>query len=320
VSKTAARRLSCIVSLLKPKVCVLLAAGLLAASAAQARELHWKSLDVDARLDADGVLHVRERQHMVMTGDWNGGERVFRLEPGQEIVLHGMTRANGGSGPTVAMKEGSLEEVDRYAWVSGNTLRWRSRLASDAAFAGQELVYDLDYSVHGVVRRTDAGFALDHDFAFADRVGVIEDHTLTLRVDPAWRVDGPQERTIHAGRLLPGVGHVVHLRMTYVGAGQPSLGASPRQARLLLALTAVPLLLLIQLVASEWIRGRFAPLAPGQAAETSCWSGTCCATRRRWWALSGTAAWERTRWPPWWRGWPRSGRSRRASTERTSCT
>src|SRR5262249_50941943 len=46
------------------------------AQAAQ-RELHWDALDVEAHLDADGVLDVIERHTMVFTGDWNGGERVF---------------------------------------------------------------------------------------------------------------------------------------------------------------------------------------------------------------------------------------------------
>jgi hypothetical protein len=52
-------------------------AALLAASPAAARELYWKSLEVWATLDRVGVLHVVERQHMVFTGDWNGGERQF---------------------------------------------------------------------------------------------------------------------------------------------------------------------------------------------------------------------------------------------------
>ena len=43
-----------------------------------ARELHWSAMDVRARLDDSGTLHVVERQAMVFTGDWNGGERIFR--------------------------------------------------------------------------------------------------------------------------------------------------------------------------------------------------------------------------------------------------
>jgi hypothetical protein len=43
-------------------------------AAAQSKELHWRSLDVKARLDSQGALHVVERQAMVFTGDWNGAE------------------------------------------------------------------------------------------------------------------------------------------------------------------------------------------------------------------------------------------------------
>jgi hypothetical protein len=47
------------------------------------RELHWDALDVEAHLDAEGVLDVIERHTMVFTGDWNGGERVFNVRAGQ---------------------------------------------------------------------------------------------------------------------------------------------------------------------------------------------------------------------------------------------
>jgi len=55
-------------------VSVLLAA---ASPAAAQRSLHWEELNVAARLDADGRLHVSETQTMVLSGDWNGGERRF---------------------------------------------------------------------------------------------------------------------------------------------------------------------------------------------------------------------------------------------------
>ncbi len=246
----------------------LVCALLLAAAHLDARELHWKSLDVAAELDAEGVLHVRERQHMVLTGDWNGPERTFRLAPGQEIVLHGMTRIDPATGETRTLSEGSLDDVDRYGWVSAKVLRWRGRATTDADFDRTEIVYDLDYSLYGALVREDGHFTLAHDFAFADRVGVIEQHAVTLRVDPVWRVDGPQERTVRTGRLLPGMSNVVRLRLDYTGAGEPALATmSPRQGRLVLALVAVPLLLAVLFLASEWIRGRFAPVTPVAAAD-----------------------------------------------------
>ncbi|HET9210324.1 MAG TPA: hypothetical protein VFR03_07990, partial [Thermoanaerobaculia bacterium] len=81
---------------------VLLAALLLAGTArAQEKSLHWSDLAVRARLDAEGILHVEERQVMVFTGDWNGGERRFNLRLGQHLHLQSLTRIDpaGGSHP-----------------------------------------------------------------------------------------------------------------------------------------------------------------------------------------------------------------------------
>src|SRR4029450_2497674 len=100
--------------------------ALLAAAPAAARELHWKSLEVGATLDGQGVLHVVERQHMVFSGDWNGGERKFDLRPGQESGLGGMTRPAPATGARSEMREGSLDGVDRYSWFSDRVLRWRA--------------------------------------------------------------------------------------------------------------------------------------------------------------------------------------------------
>ncbi len=46
---------------------------------ANAKELRWRALEVEARLESDGTLAISEVQRMVFTGDWNGGERKFRL-------------------------------------------------------------------------------------------------------------------------------------------------------------------------------------------------------------------------------------------------
>jgi uncharacterized membrane protein YgcG len=246
-------------------------AALLSASPAAARELYWKSLEVGATLDAQGVLHVVERQHMVFTGDWNGGERRFDLRPGQEVVLRSMTRIDPATGARREMREGSLDDVDRHAWFSGGVLRWRSRLPDNPPFDRTEIVYDLAYSLYGALVETGGRYALNHDFAFAERPGEIEDVVVTLRIDPAWRVDGPPEQTFRGGRLPPGQGYVVRTQLEWSGAGAPALQRTPpRQARLLLALAGVPLLLVIQLLASEWSRGRFAPLTP-QAVSQPAW-------------------------------------------------
>ena len=69
------------------------------------RQLHWDALDVDARLDADGVLQVAERHTMVFTGDWNGGERVFNVRPRQKLEFLGMERVDATTGARQAMQE-----------------------------------------------------------------------------------------------------------------------------------------------------------------------------------------------------------------------
>jgi len=239
------------------------ALALLGAAPAAARELHWKSLEVGATLDSQGVLHVVERQHMVLSGDWNGGERGFDLRPGQEIVLHAMTRIDPATGARREMREGSLDTVDRYSWFSGRVLRWRARLPDDPAFDDTEIVYDIAYSLYGALVETGGGYALRHDFAFAERPGDIDAIVVTLRIDPAWRVDGPSEQVFRGGPLHPGLGFGVQMPLEWAGAGRPALQRSaPRQARLLLALAGVPVVLVVLLLAIEWSRGRFAPLTP----------------------------------------------------------
>jgi hypothetical protein len=109
---------------------VLLAQLALAAGApAGARELHWRAIDVRARLDAEGALHAVETQAIVFTGDWNGGERTFRLFPGQSIALESITRIEP-DGTRHALSQGGLSEVDEFGWTGANVLRWRSRLPS----------------------------------------------------------------------------------------------------------------------------------------------------------------------------------------------
>ena len=83
----------------------------------QEKELHWREMAVEARLDADGRLHVRERQAMVFTGSWNGGQRTFRLEPGQDLRFHGISRLEGGS-QAIPLTQGSLVDL---GWEPGVT-------------------------------------------------------------------------------------------------------------------------------------------------------------------------------------------------------
>src|SRR5262249_31482842 len=98
---------------------------------AQDRTLSWKSLDVTAHIDADGTLHTTERHTMIFDGAWNGGERSFRVGPGQQIQPIELRKIDPTTGHAQPLRFGSnLSEVGEYKWF-GDTLRWRTRLPSD---------------------------------------------------------------------------------------------------------------------------------------------------------------------------------------------
>src|SRR5690606_19672305 len=190
----------------------------------------WRALNVEARLDAEGRLRVREQHAMVFDGDWNGGERGFHLRMGQQLTLHGLTRLDRATGEAVALEAGGLDRVDEFDWVGGSTLRWRSRLPSDPPFRAEEIVYQIDYSLWPVlISQGDDRYLLRHDFAFPDRAGVIERFDVSLEVDEVW--SGAAGGVIREGmdRLEPGRGYTIELPLQYRGTGAPSavpVGAS----------------------------------------------------------------------------------------------
>ena len=255
-----------------PTVLATLALTALASVAgAQERALNWRRIAVEAKLDADGVLHVRERQVMVFTGDWNGGERRFDLRNRQRFDFHRIARVDSASGVEAPLTEGDLSQVDHYDWAEGRTLRWRSRLPSDPPFAGTAIEYVLDYTYSNILVSREGQFVLDHDFAFADRSGDIEQFVLTLTIDPAWRAPESGERQFSGGPLPPGRGFVVTVPLAYVGAGRPA-GVdypAPVPARVALALL---LLVGVALMARDRYRrerslGRFALLAAPESID-----------------------------------------------------
>src|SRR5262245_23479395 len=92
---------------------VLLSVALPGAAFAQ-RRLYWDALDVTARLDAGGELHVTETQTIVFNGDWNGGERRFTVRPRQQLHFEGMSREASGGWQALA-EDPRLDDVDDYA-------------------------------------------------------------------------------------------------------------------------------------------------------------------------------------------------------------
>ncbi len=238
-----------------------------------AKTLEWRLLAVDARLDADGRLHVREEQAIVLTGDWNGAQRIFRLAPGQKIQLKSMSRIGDG-GEVIPLVHGDLDQVDHYDWVGSNTLRWRRRRPEDPPFAATEITYVLNYTLSNILvpQANDREFRLDHDFAFAKREGSIHQFTLALELDPAWRpLRGNFSGSYARGPLPPGESFVLGIPLRYLGAAPPAAvwyGASPgfRNALAIFLLLAVALASLRYLV-RERALGRFTPLTPASAID-----------------------------------------------------
>lgn len=202
------------------------------ANGAFAKELHWRALEVDARLEADGTLAVSEVQRMVFTGEWNGGERKFRLGSGQRLTLDRLVRLAPGSASGTELVRGDLDQVDRYDWAGSDTLRWHSRLPSDPQFDATELDYRLDYRITGTMRKIgERAYQLDHQFAFTERDGVIERLIVHLTLAPEWRSATGLPVSWELGPLAPGEGFVLTTDFAYEGSGLPANAAPPRLPR-----------------------------------------------------------------------------------------
>lgn len=210
--------------------CIVLAAAWLSlATATIAKELHWRSLEVEARLESDGTLTVSEVQRMVFSGDWNGGEREFRLGGGQTLMFDRMERLDPGTNVGREMVRGDLEEVDHYDFASSRTLRWRSRKPSDSLFDATEIDYRLDYRIAGVlIRLGERSYRLDHQFAFTDRDGVIERLVVRLALAPEWKSAQGLPVSWELGPLAPGEGFVLTTDLSYEGTGLPANAVPPQ--------------------------------------------------------------------------------------------
>ena len=227
-----------------------------------AKSLHWRSVDVEARLDASGNMHTVERQTFVFTGDWNGGERVFDVRENQSLDFQSIARVVDGK--EVPLERGDLSQVDQWAFLSGTpTARWRSRMASDPEFDNTEITYVLRYSISNVLRISEGKYQVAHDFAFPQRSGVIENFSLRLVLDDAWKgLRSPYTMTMK--NLMPGESAIVRAELEYIGTGK-----APDAPRMLSHNVAYAigglfvaglLFLLVQFVLEEGKLGRFAPL------------------------------------------------------------
>ena len=242
---------------------VLLALSLPRIALAQ-RDLHWDRLDVEARLDAAGRLHVTETQSMVFTGYWNGGERTFNVRPPQMLSFTGISRVAAG-GLLDLRENRTLSSVDDYAWTDARTLRWRSRLLTDPPFARTAMTYVLRYQLSRILVRNGDEYRLDYDFAFPDRAGTIDRFNLRLALDSAWQpLTGIQEVYATSG-LEPGRGFVLTIPLRFTGAGEPEArGLSPRIIAIAVAVVlGATVLAVLAFFAREESHGRFVPVTTG---------------------------------------------------------
>jgi uncharacterized membrane protein YgcG len=265
-------------------VAIAICAALLAPAAVHAqRTLSWDALDVTARVEADGALHVVEEHQMRFDGAWNGGERSFRLERGQRLELLALERIDPDTGAVTPLERGSLDRVDRYDWAGRGKLRWRSRLPSDPPFDDQLLVYRLTYRLENVVEPVTAeavekdgfDFILDcHDFAFPERLGPIRRFTLDLSTEPPFRADADALRPWVLENLPPGQGAVRTILLAYGGDGRPGATVPPPPSYwlrlvLLVSLGTALVLLLVGFVQGEKAKGRLFGAPPDHAVERS---------------------------------------------------
>lgn len=206
----------------------LIVALLFVAASATARTIHWPEVNVTARLDAEGRLHVREEQRTVFDGDWNGGERTFNLRDKQTLEIERVLRDG------TPLTRGDLKQVDHYE-LSGSELRWRSRLPKDPPFENREITYTIEYVITNVLTRiSDDSARLDHDFLTENREGEVTHFTLELTFAPEWKA---RAVSMDRGPIPPGQTVIVTQDLTWTGSAEmPAERPLPRWAGILIAM------------------------------------------------------------------------------------
>lgn len=237
---------------------------LLLALPASARTLHWRAFDVEAHLDRDGNLQVRERHVMVFDGDWNGGARIFNSRERQTVEVKGVSRIDGTQ--EIPLTRGDLNQVDHWDFAGKGHVRWRSRLPEDPPFQQRELTYLLEVTYTNVLtpRRDPKRFELAHDFGMPQREGIIERFSLKLTFDPVW--DNAAPYTVERTNVPPGEGMGVREQLVYRGATDPAGIIRPIAWWIPLSALAIfgigAALIVLRFFVEERAHGRFAPIVP----------------------------------------------------------
>jgi uncharacterized membrane protein YgcG len=229
---------------------------------AQTRTLRWARVAVTAHLDADGRLHVEERQSIVFNGDWNGAERNFPGTLENEFNLDRIGRLDESGGLVPLSKSDSLAAIDDYA-LTGSLLRWRSRLPTDPPFRNREITYVLGYKYGKVLIPGRESYLLDHNFGLPSIEWPIDQFSIDLSLDPVWRAVDPLPAHITRSNVR-GDNVTVTARLQRTGATPPAAvnfgaPASIRFALLALLLAATAFIAR-QFRNRERSLGRFDPL------------------------------------------------------------
>jgi uncharacterized membrane protein YgcG len=231
---------------------------------ADPRTLRWSALAVTAHLDADGRLHVQERQSIVFNGDWNGGERAFRKSLENVLHLERVSRIDASGRVIPLHADKSLAHVDDFAWADSNTLQWRSRLSSDPPFRNREITYVLEYTDANILIPTDGSYLLDHNFGLPDLRWPVDSYSLDLSLDPVWQPLDSVPKHIARSNASHGENVTVTARLRHAGAALPAainFGApAPLRYALLAVLLAVSAFFGWQFLVRERSLGRFEPL------------------------------------------------------------
>lgn len=149
----------------------------------QAKSIRFDYVEVDALLNKEGHLEVKENQAMYFNGEWNGGYREFRVEGKQKVIVHGIDRTTT-VGILEPLKRGNINKKFHYQFRN-NKLKWRNRLPYEPPFNNIFRRYIIKYTIKNVIQHNKQDVFLNHQFLFK-RDSPIKTVKVKLTIDPFW--------------------------------------------------------------------------------------------------------------------------------------